>query len=218
MTLATKPSVSRKPRARIALGITAVLCAVILFGLWGIGVFGGNVHTVVPHQVYRSAQLTGHNLDSVLANDHIRTVINLRGGTDKDSWYRSELAECQKYGAQHVDVPMSGRVLPSPAQLEGLFHAFDTEPYPVLFHCKAGSDRSGLTGTIYMNVYQHVPLDQAEGSQLTWRYGHFAWGQTHAMNDFFDLYRKTNHGQSLRDWITTQYPKLYSALPASSRE
>lgn len=57
----------------------ATMAAILLYA-WYIGAIGGNIHTVVPGQVYRSAQLTGSTLEHVLSTDHIRTVINLRGG------------------------------------------------------------------------------------------------------------------------------------------
>jgi hypothetical protein len=108
-----------------------------------------------------------------------------------------------------VDVGLSATHLPPPSQLDLLLAAFDRARYPLLFHCQAGADRSGLVGTIYLNVYRHVPLDRAEASQLTWRYGHIRWGRAHPMDDFFRLYRATGGGLSLRDWIATRYPALY---------
>src|ERR1700755_1195478 len=39
----------------------------------------GNVHTVEPHVLYRSAQLDGDDLESLIQNEGIATVLNLRG-------------------------------------------------------------------------------------------------------------------------------------------
>src|SRR5579883_674272 len=189
----------RSPRLkRLATALIALVSFVLLF-LWYIGVFGGNIHAVYPGKVYRSAQLTGRNLDDVLKDDHIHTVINLRGGSPSNAWYRSETTSCKEYGADHVDIDMSARLLPAPSRLNELLQTFDHARYPVLFHCQAGSDRSGLVGALYLNVYQHVPLHQAEAEELTWRYGHFSFGQTHAMDDFYRLYDKTSNGLDLRD-------------------
>lgn len=203
-------------RRRVLVALFALVACLLLF-LWYIGVLGGNVRTVVPGRVYRSAQLTGGTLRDVLEKDRIRTVINLRGGTTRDAWYRSELAECESLGVRHVDIPMSAIHLPPPEELHRLLAAFDQMPYPILFHCQGGSDRSGLTGTIYLNIYRHVPLDQAETGQLTWRYGHFRWSRTGAMDKFFTMYRQTSGGLDLRAWIETRYPALYAALPASEQ-
>lgn len=201
-----------------AAGVTAGIAAAILLFLWYIGVFGGNVHAVLPGRVYRSAQLTGRNLNDVLRQDHIHTVINLRGGSTSDAWYRSELASCRRYGADHVDVDMSARLLPAPSRLTKLLFTFDHARYPILFHCASGSDRSGLVGSLYLDIYRHEPLDRAESDQLTWRYGHFWFGQTHAMNDFLNLYRQTGQGMSLRDWIVRRYPSIYASLPVDEKQ
>src|SRR5690349_5614435 len=79
----------RRRRRRIALAVGVFFLVVFLL-LCYVGVFGGNVRTVVPGQVYRSGQLTGngiqplsaqwvgHSLDNVLRSRHIRTVVNLR--------------------------------------------------------------------------------------------------------------------------------------------
>jgi protein tyrosine/serine phosphatase len=207
----TTPLKSRT-RLRRALLSLIIASAIVVSILWYIGVLGGNVHEVVKDRVYRSAQLTGSNLDTVFNIDHVKTDINLRGGNLSDDWYRSETSSCKLYGVTHIDVPMSASKLPTPDQLDKLIYIFDHAKYPVLFHCKAGSDRSGLVGTLYVNIYQHVPIKQAEYEQLTWRYGHISWGQTHAMNDFYNLYDKTNAGLDLRTWILTKYPAIYKTL------
>ncbi len=202
---------------RLLIALVTVIVVGVLPLLWYVGVFGGNFRVVVPGRVYRSAELTGGLLDSVLTAYHIRTVINLRGESPNDGWYRSEQASCAHLGVSHVDVALSAVRMPPPDQLQKLLAAFDTAAYPILFHCRGGADRSGLAGTLYLNLYQGVPLDQAQARQLTWRYGHLSWGQAHAMDDFFALYRRTGGGLGLRAWISARYPALYAALPPAER-
>jgi len=207
-------TIDRNERTRrILMAVTVIVPAALLF-LWYIGVFGGNVHEVVRGQVYRSAQLTGHNLGDVLACDHIRSELNLRGGNSSNDWYRNELDECRVHGVDHYDIDMSARRYPTPQQLAKIFDVFDHAAYPILYHCKAGSDRTGLVSTIYLNTYQHLPIDVAYAQGLTWRYGHFSFGETHAMDDFVHLYMSTSNGESLRQWTVDRYPTLYANLPA----
>ncbi|HEU4753192.1 MAG TPA: hypothetical protein VFU47_08785, partial [Armatimonadota bacterium] len=71
-------------------------------------------------------------------------------------------------------------------------------------------DRSGLAATLYLNIYQGLPLDQAQRQGLTWRYGHFTY-QAGALDRFFDLYRQQGEGLGLREWIETRYPAIYAA-------
>ena len=113
-----------------------------------------------------------------------------------------------------MDVALSAVKYPPPPDLIKILDTFDHAPYPILFHCRGGADRSGLAGTIYLNLYKNVPLDEAQHRQLTWRYGHIAFAQAHPMDDFFTLYRKTGNGLNLRDWIVTRYPALYTKLPS----
>jgi hypothetical protein len=185
-------------------------------------VLGGNVRVVDPGRVYRSSQLTGNgyeavsaravgnSLSSVIAVDHIRTVLNLRGGSLKDARYRDELAICKSNGVDHIDDGFSARSLPPPETMLKMLDVFDHAKYPILVHCQAGSDRTGLACTVYATIYMHETLDFAEGSELTWRFGHFSISNTRPMNQFFDLYRATSHGRALRDWIVSEYPSIYA--------
>lgn len=225
----SSPTERARPKRgkRFLLGSIFVFLLLIAL-LWWIGVFGGNVRVVVPGRVYRSAQLTGNNytadtarligddLNDVLRRYHIRTVINLRGGNMTNDYYRQEITDCRRYGAVHVDISMSAHHLPPPQSLRQLLAAFDSLPYPILFHCQGGADRSGLVGALYLNIYQGVPLQEALRRELTWRYGHFAFTAAGRMNDFFALYQRTSHGLSLRDWINTVYPNLYPKVSRSA--
>ncbi len=215
-------------RKRIALGTSVFLLVAVAIACY-IGVFGGNVRAVVPGRVYRSGQLTGsaytaitarwvgNDLDSVLKSHKIKTVITLRGGSEKDAWYREETKICAKDGVDYYNIGLSAVRPPPPEQMRRVLYAFDHATYPVLYHCSAGADRSGLIGTLYLNIYEKVPLDEAQQRQLTWRYGHLSFTRTRAMDNFLDLYRKTGNGKSLREWITDTYPALYDQLPASEK-
>jgi protein tyrosine/serine phosphatase len=217
-----KPIKTRRSR-RLAVIVIVLTLLAILALLSGVGVFGGNVRVIDPGRAYRSATLTGesytgitarlagNDLSSVLKRDHIRTVINLRGGSNADEWYREEVRLSERAGAAHRDISMSARSLPPPASLAALLDTFDHTKYPILIHCQAGADRTGLASTIYANLYERLPLDRAEAEELTWRYGHIPIGKTRAMDDFFDLYRSNSHGESLRDWILNRYPQVYAA-------
>jgi len=223
---AGNPAAKPKPRARrIIIGVALFLLLVIA-GLWIIGVFGGNVRTIEAGRAYRSSTLTGfsytgvtarwagNDLESVLKRDHIRTVICLRGGSLSDDWYREELADCKRENVEHKDVTFSARMLPPPRTMADLLNVFDHAQYPILMHCQAGSDRTGLASTLYAHLYAKLPLDKAEAEELTWRYGHFPVAKTRAMDDFFTLYRRDSKGMGLREWILRRYPQVYAAQTA----
>ena len=218
---------SQKPKSKKKVAIYSSLgfsLTAILFCCY-IGVFGGNVREVSPGKVYRTATLTGFNytgvtaaltgntMENVLKDKKIKTVINLRGGSDKDDWYRDEIKACDQLSVKHIDYGMSARKLPPPEIIEGLIQNFDHAEYPILIHCQAGADRTGLASTLYSYLYKGQPLDQAQQEQLTWKYGHFPVPNTHKMDEFFDLYRKYGNGSSFRDWVHVGYPQLYKTSP-----
>ena len=220
VTAAPQPNLKRKRRRQRRLS-ALVLVLVLLIFLSYIGVFGGNVRTVEAGKVYRSSQLTGrgyeslsasligNSLEAVLASHHIKTVLNLRGGSSHDLYYRDEISVCSEHQVAHIDAAFSARHLPSPETLQKILDAFDHAEYPILIHCQAGSDRTGLASVLYAHLYEHQTLEQARSEELTWRYGHFRVGQTRKMDEFFDLYQQTSKGLGLREWIRQVYPPLY---------
>lgn len=195
-------------RRRLTGGVVTFILFVLGF-LWFIGVFGGNVRVVDAGRYYRSAQISGPLLQNVVETYGIKSVINLRGAQQNDKAYDSEISICSASGIRHVDFDLSAYRLPPPKDIKGIIQALDELPKPVLVHCRGGADRTGLVSALYLNVYKNVALDQAEHEQLTWRYGHMAFTNTKAMDRFFDLYRSSSNGRSLRSWILETYPSIY---------
>lgn len=194
--------------ARVVPATFALFLAVVVGFLYYIGWFTGNVRAVEPGKVYRSAQLSPSHLREVLKEHGIQTVVNLRGGKPSSRWYHDEQQVCAEQGAAYEVLSMRASALPRPRDLERLLNIFDHARYPVLFHCQGGADRSGLTATLYLSVYDHEPLDKALENGLTWRYGHFPL-QAHPMDEFYRLYRETANGMDLRTWIHEKYPEIW---------
>ncbi len=201
---------ARRRWSRYAL--CAVLIAIALItGLRDyVGRFNGNIHVVDPNRVYRSGQLRGSRLAHLLTSRHIRSVVNLRGRVPGDPDLEAERSVCKRLGIAHVDIAFAPDRLPEPAVMARLLHELDTLPRPLLIHCSAGADRSGLASAIYLYVYKAVPLDRAQSSQLTWRYGHWSFWRGRAMEQFLNLYRRTGDGHSFRAWVRDEYPRVYA--------
>jgi protein tyrosine phosphatase (PTP) superfamily phosphohydrolase (DUF442 family) len=207
----------RRPRTRTVLR-GAVALALLAVALEAARVLvGNNRHEVLPGRVYRSNQPSPAALREFLASHGIKTVINLRGHCpgDHTPWYKEEIRVTSELGVSHEDITFSANRLPAPTELRRLIEVLDRSEYPVLFHCKQGADRTGLTATIVHLLYTDATLARAR-RQLWPRYGHVRFGRTAAMDDFFDRYDTwlagREHAPSLfREWAA----KHYSPGPAS---
>lgn len=182
----TQPAGVSAPRRRIG-RLLRYLPALALLGilLWaGVLRLSGNLHEVDPGRVYRSAQLSPEHLQRLIAEKHLRAVINLRGHSDAP-WYVAESTVTSAAGIQHIDISLSARMEPDSARLDSLRMLLRTTPTPFLVHCEAGADRSGLASALYaLDELRQTPA-QAD-RQLTWRDLHFPWiGKTGAMDRTF---------------------------------
>jgi protein tyrosine phosphatase (PTP) superfamily phosphohydrolase (DUF442 family) len=202
-------------RWRSALVGLAAVVMISLAGAWYFGMFNDNFRVVVPGQLYRSGQMTQVELRETIAAHGIRTILNLRGAS-VEPWYSEEVKAAKELGVRHVDIALSATCLPPPDKAADLVRAFREGPYPMLLHCRAGADRTGLACAVYEMAVARRSLDQALRGQLTWRYKHFAIGKWRAMDDFFELYRRTSGGKDLAQWILDDYPAIYARQNGAS--
>jgi len=132
---------------------------------------GGNYHAVVPGELYRSAQPDPADLARWRHAGGLRSVINLRGPS-KARWYREEVAAAERLGLAHADFPMKDNERLSPERAARLIALIEGMPKPVLIHCKAGADRTGLASALYLAA-RGADERRAE-AQLSFRFGHVA--------------------------------------------
>ena len=150
----------------------------------------GNVHTVVPAVLYRSAQLDDTQLENVIRQNGINTVVNLRGAHPDTPWYDHEVATTARLGVQHVDFPLSATRPPKVGQFNEILDLLQTAPKPILVHCEGGADRSGIVAALYLYTVAHRPAEKAK-AQLSFAYGHFPWlfwSRSGVLDRVFDQY------------------------------
>lgn len=150
---------------------TALLAAALTAGYLAWLQLTGNVHTVVRGELYRSAQVTAERLRTFQADVGIRSVINLRGADPGAAWYDEEVAAAGALGLVHYDFAMSDRRPFSSADAARLIDLMRAAPKPLLLHCRAGSDRTGLAAALYLAGITGTDVETAE-AQLSLRYGH----------------------------------------------
>jgi protein tyrosine phosphatase (PTP) superfamily phosphohydrolase (DUF442 family) len=173
--------------------------------------FGSNVHTVIPGRVYRSAQLSQSQLERLIAQIGLRTVVNLRGCCPETPWYQDDARATCRMGINQEDLTFSARRYPHPGEVQRLLEVLDQAEYPLLFHCARGADRTGLASTLAVLLLTDQDLKVAR-RQLWLRYGHLAVGRTAVIDRFFDYYqqwlaqRGWEHTPSrLREWVGAHY-------------
>jgi protein tyrosine phosphatase (PTP) superfamily phosphohydrolase (DUF442 family) len=155
----------------------------------GILAASGNFHTVKAGQLYRSAQLDKTEFGKVIESYHIKSVLNLRGSNPESAWYKDELTAMREHAVDHYDVGISAHQPPTADQMAQILTILRTAPKPLLIHCKAGSDRTGLVAALYRYAIEGEPAEQA-ASELSLRFGHFPYlvSKTGAMDDSFSTY------------------------------
>jgi protein tyrosine/serine phosphatase len=171
-------------RAAMILGSAVLLAALGGAGWAGYLRASGNVHTVIPGQLYRSAELSKVGFQDAIEEFDIETVINLRGANPGKPWYEDELAASATMKARHIDLRMSATHVPDAATLQAIRAVLSDAATPILIHCHGGADRSGLVAALYELWIAHR-LPAVAGEQLSIAYGHFPWlgSRTAAMDD-----------------------------------
>lgn len=128
-----------------------------------------NFHTVIPNQVYRSAQLDSRQLNHYVEEYHIKSIINLRGAAIDTSWYENEIRISSEKGITHYDVHLDALNQNSGKNLRALATLIKTSPKPLLIHCWHGADRTGLASAMSLILLSNASLDDAE-KQISLRY------------------------------------------------
>jgi protein tyrosine/serine phosphatase len=179
-------------------------------------VFESNLHPVVQGKIYRSAQPSGAEIDGWVRELGLRSVVNLRGAKGKDDrhWLAEERAAAERNGIEHRSLRMSADDMPPAQTLQELVRILDTAPRPLLLHCRAGAERSGLASATAVLL---------EGADLAAARAEFALdkGFVYVINPrlprVLDDYEEWLAGQPttperFRTWVATEYaPYFYRA-------
>lgn len=162
-----------------------------------------NRHKVTDN-VWRAAQPSPGQI-ATMAQDGIKTIVNLRGGREYGSWPLEKEA-CDQNGLALVDFVLRSREAPDRDAILALPAFFKELKYPILVHCKSGADRAGFMAALYLLVAEGRSADEAL-QQLSPRYGHFRFAKTGILDAFIEMYRDEGEkrGQSFLDWVENDY-------------
>ncbi len=162
-----------------------------------------NAHRVTD-DLWRAGQLLPHSFP-IWRRRGIRTVINLRGRVKFATWVLAKQA-AEREGLSYLDFGMRSRALPTREELLALLELLDTAAYPVLLHCKSGSDRTGLVAAIYLIHRLGFTVAEAE-RQLSLRYLHLRKGKAGVLRLVLTSYGEAaeQSGIAFRDWVSCAY-------------
>jgi CheY-like chemotaxis protein/protein tyrosine phosphatase (PTP) superfamily phosphohydrolase (DUF442 family) len=174
-------------KAKLAGLLTTMLAApAATFGIYlAVLHWNGNFHTVIPGELYRSAQLSPTQIETYVRENGIRSIVNLRGENGKHDWYNQEVKTAQRLGIEHIDFKMSARRIMTPDRANQLVDILRSAPKPILIHCQAGADRTGLVAVIYSQEIAGMDAKTA-AQQLSITYGHIGipyLSKTYAMDE-----------------------------------
>lgn len=130
-----------------------------------------NFHEVVAGEVYRSAQLSGKQIGEFGERYGIKTILNLRGANPGRNWYEQEMAAAEKAGIRHIDFAMASTEELSLPRARELIQIMRQAPKPLLIHCEAGVNRTGLAAALYLAAISDKKPQDAE-LQLSFIYGY----------------------------------------------
>jgi protein tyrosine/serine phosphatase len=163
------PSLRQVVQGFLLYGVLPVVVAVGCF--YGYMVATSNFHPVIPGELYRSSQPSASTIALLSKQYGIKTIINLRGDNSGHHWYDSEVAETKLLGIGHIDFRMSSRHELTQAQAAQLVQLMRDAPKPLLIHCQAGADRTGLATALYLAAIGKTTEQVAE-RQMSIFYGH----------------------------------------------
>ncbi len=169
-----------------------------------------NFGAVDPGRVYRCAQ-PKDNLDQILGRYGLKTVLNLRGGSEADDWYLNEVRATVRRNVDFYDLPLSASRRPTRRELLVVLDLLDRCRYPLLIHCKSGADRTGLVSGLYRLSVLREPPERALGA-FSIGYGHVPLFGPERLHEPFVEYAAWLEGQHLahtparfRGWVEREY-------------
>jgi len=143
---------------------------------------------------------------AVLAEDGIKTILNLRGPSPK-GFYLLEKEACEKHGIELIDFRVYSRDVHTVEKIKGARDLFERIEYPAVMHCKSGADRTGFMGVLYRHFHMGDTIEQALSRELNLKKLHVRQGKTGMLDFFFEDYLRyaKDHDISFMDWVETVY-------------
>jgi protein tyrosine/serine phosphatase len=172
--------------------------------------FLANFAAIDSGRAFRSAQLE-EGLEATLEQNRIASVLNLRGGSIRDPWYRNEVETTAKANVDFYDFPLRPDRKPTRDQLLALVDLLEHCRYPILIHCKSGADRTGMASGLYLMIQNAAPPEIAL-REFSITHSHFPIGGPEHLHEPFHEYaswlksKQVDHTPNrFRQWVREEY-------------
>lgn len=158
--------------------------------------------------VFRSPQPGEDQLARRIAEHDIQCIVCLRGLAPSSA---GSQRAAEGAGIAFWNVPMSATRRPSPETLLELWRVAERAPRPMLLHCRAGADRTGLATAIVV-LHDTGDLDQAR-AELTIEHGHLGMFGTEAMGEVLDAYEPYAGRMTFPQWVAEVWSAQFAPVP-----
>jgi protein tyrosine/serine phosphatase len=188
---------SSTPRRIIILAAAiCALCLTIVGALFGVR-FSENFDVIEAGVAYRSGQLSPDELEVIIRQIGIHSIISLSPPEPDRPWYRGEVAISAARHIARYEMPLSPRKELTSAELCRLLTLLKEAPKPVLIHSTNGADLAGLAAAIFRYAVASRPVEEAK-NQLSIRYGHFPYlvSGTSAMDASFERFLREQQARA----------------------
>lgn len=162
--------------------------------------------------VFRSSFPREEQMIRRIEQNGIKSVLCLRGGRTARQSERATMGGC----AAFMSVPISAKSAPRPSALLRLWNVAATAERPILVHCRAGVDRTGLALAI-IALHDTGDLDLAREQLAFVPNGHIAAFGTEAMDRVLDDYAPFHDVLTFPAWIERVYTADYESNAATPR-
>lgn len=129
-----------------------------------------NAAAVIEGEVYRSAQPSPAHIEKLARKHGIGTVVSLMRA--EEPLFRDiERDRVEQLGLEYRWVPVHNLRKPTRTELLRMIEVVEETPRPLLVHCMAGADRSGVISAMF-RMHAGDGFEQAVNEQLSLRYLH----------------------------------------------
>lgn len=159
-------------------------------------VFQNNLHEVVPGRLYRSAAMDEDDLERIIREKRIKSVIDLRlSSAAVEPSGLTEKTVVEATGARYVSIPFSSACAKQKDRIQQLLDVYEKVETPVLIHCTSGTHRTGIAAALWLLEMEGADLSRAQ-EQISLHYG------------FIDAERRLKsyiQGEPTLDTVLTRY-------------